>query len=154
MKEHDITEQAFKNGYSKGYEAGLAITGKWISVEDSIRVLEWFERFLQRQPIADVVPRSEVEELQKLLEVYKDGCGEISITENGGVAGLSTMVVGSQVKYLPKEFTMLLKQAKQDVAREIFEEIEKLKHTKFDWNDYVEWEAIDELRKKYIGESK
>ena len=36
MKEHDITEQAFKNGYSKGYEAGLAVTDKWISVENRL----------------------------------------------------------------------------------------------------------------------
>ena len=39
-----------------------------------------------------------------------------------------------------------------EVAKEIFEEIEKLKYTKYDWNDYVEWDAIDELKKKYIGE--
>ena len=38
---------------------------------------------------------------------------------------------------------------KQEVAREIFEEIEKLKHTKWDWNDYVDWDAIAELKKKY-----
>ena len=39
-----------------------------------------------------------------------------------------------------------------EVAKEIFEEIEKLKYTKYDWNDYVEWDAIAELKKKYIGE--
>ena len=39
-----------------------------------------------------------------------------------------------------------------DVAREIFEEIEKLKHTKYDWNDYVEWDTIAELKKKYESE--
>ena len=39
-----------------------------------------------------------------------------------------------------------------EVAKEIFEEIEKLKYTKYDWNDYVEWDAIAELKKKYTGE--
>ena len=39
-----------------------------------------------------------------------------------------------------------------EVAKEIFEEIEKFKYTKYDWNDYVEWDAITELKKKYIGE--
>ena len=39
-----------------------------------------------------------------------------------------------------------------EVAKEIFEEIEKLKYTKYDWNDYVEWDAIAELKKKYIRE--
>ena len=38
-----------------------------------------------------------------------------------------------------------------EVAKEIFEEIEKLKYTKYDWNDYVEWDAIAELKKKYTG---
>ena len=39
-----------------------------------------------------------------------------------------------------------------DVAKEIFEDIEKLKLTKFDWQDYVDWEGISELKKKYTGE--
>ena len=39
-----------------------------------------------------------------------------------------------------------------EVAKEIFEDIEKLKLTKFDWQDYVDWEGISELKKKYIGE--
>ena len=39
-----------------------------------------------------------------------------------------------------------------EVAKEIFEEIEKFKYTKYDWNDYVEWDAIAELKKKYTGE--
>lgn len=38
---------------------------------------------------------------------------------------------------------------KSEVAKEIFEEIEKLKHTKFDWSDVVEWDGIAELKKKY-----
>lgn len=40
---------------------------------------------------------------------------------------------------------------KTEVAREIFAEIEKLKSTKYDYNDYVEWEAIAELKNKYTG---
>ena len=38
-----------------------------------------------------------------------------------------------------------------EVAKEIFEDIEKLKLTKFDWQDYVDWEGISELKKKYTG---
>ena len=41
---------------------------------------------------------------------------------------------------------------KSEVAKEIFEDIEKLKLTKFDWQDYVDWEGISELKKKYTGE--
>ena len=39
-----------------------------------------------------------------------------------------------------------------EVAKEIFEDIEKLKLTKFDWQDYVDWEGISELKKKYTEE--
>lgn len=40
----------------------------------------------------------------------------------------------------------------KDVVKEIFEDIENLKHTQWDWGDVVEWEAIAELKNKYIGE--
>lgn len=39
MKEHDATEQAFKNGYEKGYRDGYNAgytADKWISVEDRL----------------------------------------------------------------------------------------------------------------------
>jgi hypothetical protein len=39
MKEHDATEQAFKNGYVKGYHEGYndgCIMAEWISVEDRL----------------------------------------------------------------------------------------------------------------------
>lgn len=42
-------------------------------------------------------------------------------------------------------------QIKTDYARVIFEDIEKLKYTKFDWSDAVDWDDIAELRNKYIG---
>ena len=38
---------------------------------------------------------------------------------------------------------------KSAIAKEIFGEIEKLKHTKFDWSDVVDWDGIAELKKKY-----
>ena len=41
---------------------------------------------------------------------------------------------------------------KTEVARQIFEEIEKLKDTKYDWNDCVEWDAVEELKNKYTKE--
>lgn len=36
-----------------------------------------------------------------------------------------------------------------EFARKIFSEIYQLKHTKWDWTDVVEWDAIAELQKKY-----
>lgn len=50
------------------------------------------------------------------------------------------------------DYYKMLKQIKFEVAKEIFEDIEKLKLTKFDWQDYVDWEGISELKKKYTGE--
>ena len=40
----------------------------------------------------------------------------------------------------------------KDVVKEIFEKIENLKHTQWSWGDVVEWEAIAELKNKYVGE--
>ena len=36
--------------------------------EDSLNVLSWFTSFVQRQPVADVVPRAEVLELITTIE--------------------------------------------------------------------------------------
>ena len=53
---------------------------------------------------------------------------------------------------LAKDLSELGYRKASDVAREIFEEIKKLKHTKWDWTDVVEWDAIAELKKKYESE--
>ena len=60
--------------------------------------------------------------------------------------------VKKHVEKLMSATDKVICEAKQEVAREIFEEIEKLKHTKWDWNDYVDWDAIANLKKKYTGE--
>lgn len=45
-----------------------------------------------------------------------------------------------------------LERSRATVAEEIFAEIEKLKGTKYDWTDCVEWDGIAELKKKYTEE--
>lgn len=41
MNEHDMTEQAYKNGYDKGYEDGKRdATPKWIHIRDRNRLPE------------------------------------------------------------------------------------------------------------------
>lgn len=45
-----------------------------------------------------------------------------------------------------------LEQYKTAIAKNIFEDIENLKHTKFDWSDVVDWDGIAELKKKYVME--
>lgn len=51
-----------------------------------------------------------------------------------------------------KDAVIQLQNARREVAREIFEEIEKLKGSKYDWTDCVEWDAIAELKEKYTRE--
>ena len=36
MTEHDATEQAYKNGYEKGYADGKSELGEWIRVEEKL----------------------------------------------------------------------------------------------------------------------
>ena len=72
MKEHDVAEQAFKNGYEKGYTAD-----KWISVEDRLPKTEgdylvWNEeqkkieiRFFYRLP-----PNYPVEDHPEIREYF------------------------------------------------------------------------------------
>jgi len=38
----------------------------------------------------------------------------------------------------------------KDAVKEIFDDIEKLKFTEYDWHDRVEWDGIAELKKKYM----
>ena len=81
-------------------------------------LIEWCKDECIRQgyamPLADVVPKSEVEELKKA--------------------------------YLQYEETSGLKQAKQEVVREIFEEIYE---DCFDQFGYIDYNALAELKKKY-----
>ena len=39
---------------------------------------------------------------------------------------------------------------RKQIAKEIFNDIEKLKFTEYDWHDRIEWDGIAELKKKYM----
>ena len=124
---------------------------------------------------AEVVPRSEVEELQKRINDYERVVGKLSFT----VDGVPILIIGENVEYIQKELAngfkyIAVKKAKQEVAREIFKKIEKntiqaikkLKDTKEGVTDqnlrnYINGKIgeventqtfIAELKKKYIGE--
>ena len=92
---------------------------------------------IDRQPTADVAPKSEVERLQAEVDRLKKDNEHILMQHRfqrrpGGDC-----------------WNDVIEKAKAEVAREIFEEIEKLKHTKFYWSDVVEWDGIAELKKEY-----
>lgn len=81
---------------------------------------------LNRQPTADVVPKSEFEQLKEYIDDLNDS---------------------------KEHLCVMLEEARADVAREIFEEIEKLfggttmmwlRTTPWQWEDY------EELKKKYV----
>ena len=113
---------------------------------------------INKIPIADVVPKSEVEELQKKLDDYKKFVGEIRVTcENHAV-----IIDTEHTEYIDKRVAegfknMAIKQAKQEVARVIFAEIDTILKTQEKYLycnpslTYV-YELIAELKKKYIGE--
>ncbi len=52
---------------------------------------------------------------------------------------------------LAVDFKQKYENARKEVAAEIFAEIEKLKGTKYDWTECVEWDGIAELKKNYTG---
>lgn len=130
---------------------------------------------------ADVVPRSEYEELQKKLDDYKKFVGEIRVTTENHAVIIDT----EHTEYIDKRVAeglknLAVKQAKQEVAGKIFEEIHKEIELALDSNYKVLKEHrdkenpifnelvsrvkgkidalrgtedfIDELKKKYIGE--
>jgi hypothetical protein len=95
---------------------------------------------IDRQPTADVAPKSEVDALEKEVERLK------KILNNYALQYGTCM---SQQKVIDK--------AKSEVAREIFEEIEDLLHKHFvEWDfcyfDEYLGEDFDELKKKYTEE--
>ena len=80
---------------------------------------------LLKEYIADVVPRSEVEELKKRLE--------------------RTSIAYAEMK-------QLYEQAKQEVAKQIFEEIEREFSPVCAYEGYAIKEYLADLKKKYIGD--
>lgn len=114
----DMTANEILNYYRNLYYAEPQVTGRGI-IANAIN--DYF---------ADVVPKSEVEELKKA--------------------------------YLQYEETSGLKQAKQEVAREIFDEIGRLLelytinkpfHMPFNYIDILFVHFVAELKKKYTEES-
>lgn len=90
--------------------------------EDFIDGMDYILDMIDKAPTEDVVPRSEVEEIVK----FKD------------------------MAYA--ELKSLFIEAKQEVAREIFELIDCAFSPVFDYNGYTIKEYIAEIKKKYIGE--
>ena len=97
---------------------------------------------ISKIPTADVVPKSEVEKLKQDLEI-----AEIAIeNRNIELEGMRTAANSYKMHY---------EQAKAEVAREIFEEIESLLATytyEDNYGDYISTgvtEELAELKKKY-----
>ena len=91
-------------------------------------IKNYFKQIIEQAPTEDVVPRSEVEELKKENEV---------LSASNKTLALSRSKIEAE-----------LTKAKQDVAREIFEEIENI--VAYDMGEMLD--KIDELKKKRIGE--
>ena len=109
--------------------------------------------------------KDNVEELQKQLNDYKKFVGEIRVTSDNHAVIIDT----EHTEYIDKRVAeglknLAVKQSKQEVAREIFEEIQKLLSSNVRPRYYIDGilvpRAFDEsivtdlaeLKKKYIGE--
>lgn len=110
---------------------------------------EAIDRFAEYEN-ADVVPRSEVEELQKQLDDYKKFVGEIRVTgENHAV-----IIVGENVEYIDKRVAegfknMAVNRAKQEVMKDICNMLTD------DFRGFVDTDYLERIiklyEKKYIG---
>lgn len=104
---------------------------------------------LEFRNTADVVPKSEVEQANKELDNLAEELSDLIVEKDH----LFDEVVRLRKALDEYEETSGLKQAKAEVAREIFEEIEKLSYyapTPYDDEiNVVDYEDIAELKKRY-----
>ena len=70
------------------------------------------------------------------------------VSRNGLESNVRKVAFSDEIARIPTADVV----PKSEIVKEIFGEIEKLKHTKFDWSDVVDWDGIAELKKKYTGE--
>lgn len=136
------------------------------------------KRAIENAPTEDVVPRSEyddllfqfkeldiecsrLEKVEKKLDEYKKFVGEIRVTNENHAVIIDT----EHTEYIDKRVAeglknLAVKQAKREVAREIFEELAEVFKTHENYCKYDICEllyedlstGICELQKKYIGE--
>lgn len=100
---------------------------------------------IDRQPTADIVPKSEVEELlTRLNNAYE----KIDMAEDD-VERLEQE--NEALKDTNEHLAVLLAEAKSEVAREIFAEIYE---DCFDQFGYIDYAAFAELKKKYTEGTK
>ena len=111
--------------------------------------------YLADLPIADVVPRSEVEQLQKKLVVQKRCNNElVKICEklNKDLAEFENKQFScdscDRIALTSAEHKHCIEQAKQEVVRKIFEDFTKHKVC----TNEEDYRVLAELKKKYIGE--
>ena len=96
---------------------------------------EEFYEMWKNAPTADVVPRSEYEKMKEKADRFRDNLKAV-LEERSEIA--TDINVGNK--------------AKQDVVREIFEELEHtIMHPNWASDTYRKW-YFAELKKKYIGE--
>ena len=94
----------------------------------------------------DVVPREEVVKLEKELTRYEQVCGKLIVKDGVGIGllpdGKETVYILKSIASITKE--LAIRRTKQEVAREIFEEIEKVLE-----NNEVYYRQTDEMRKQF-----
>jgi hypothetical protein len=102
----------------------------------------------REMPDADVAPKSEVD---RLVDKW---IGEENLTQDEKTLRLIEALRDEAKRYeryyFNHEYDKLIAEAKQEVAREIFEEVENRIGIGHDILDV--WNILDELKKKYTGE--
>ena len=119
-----------------------------------------FKNMVENAPTEDVVPRSEVENLQKRIANQREEIERLrkhthNIQQSRNHYKAKAESVGKQLHNVLQGYHNRIDQAKQEVAKQIFEEIEKIALTHIDryGRCIIDKNDLAELEKKYIGDN-
>ena len=131
---------------------------------DNYNVLDDVEHFCTNYFTADVVPKSEVVELENKLRPLEDKlrqyeqiCGKLAIKYGvavGLIDGKETVYISKGIAKVTKE--LAIRRTRQEVAREIFEEIEHaIDYAEIEWGTIFGVKcSIAAVKKKYTDGAK
>ena len=121
--------------FIKQFERALEHQQKY-GLYNHAKITEYVIKAIENEPTADVVPKSDYDELKQYCSNREDEVMRLMEANDS--------------------MSIALNRAKTKVAREIFEAIDDIKkaHAMGDINDYWLYVRLKELKNKYIGEQK
>ena len=128
-----------------------ALAVKWMLASPEQKKI--FRQIIDKHPTADVVPKSEVEQLKRNLEQCENGYRQQMHLLQCKLADAESEVkaLKDNIKFLQDRRFQELSEVRQEVAREIFEEIDELDIQLNNGDLDIKYfsSAVAELKKQY-----